>query len=650
MKIIDIEKELNPQQKEAVLHKDGPLLIVAGAGSGKTRVITYKIAYLIDHYNVQPWYILGVTFTNKAAEEMRNRVSQLVGRTINEILIRTFHSICVKILRTEAPYLELPFNFTIIDEIDKNTILKNIINEFEFDKEIYNPQKIGEMISKWKSYEFKPEIEITNSFEENVFEIYRNYENYKKRIGGLDFDDLLLKTVELFKKERKILEKYQTRWKYILVDEFQDTNHIQYKFMKLLSELHKNICVVGDEDQSIYSWRGATVENIFKFQNDIPETQIIKLEQNYRSTQTVLDVASIVISNNIRRSDKRLWCKKGEGEPVKIYKFDYANKEAEFVAKEILNLVYQYNYEYKNIAIFYRTNYLSRSFEMALKSYHIPYIIIGGVRFFERKEIKDILAYMKLIANQNDEISLLRVINIPSRGIGITTINHLKDYSIKKQSPLYKVLHKIEEIKEIKNNLKKNIRSFVNLIEEMRKAQSKLRLSEFVNYIIEKTQYIDYLKHFSPKEFENRKGNLSELIQHIIESERKNPTLSLEEYLETVSLQTSIDEWDAEENNVSLMTLHNAKGLEFDVIFIVGMQDGIFPHYKNINEFRSDLEEERRLFYVGLTRAKEKIYITYSEVRTDFGQAIFVKKSRFIDELPKDRTVFYDRAITKVIL
>ena len=271
MKIIDIEKELNPQQKEAVLHKDGPLLIVAGAGSGKTRVITYKIAYLIDHYNVQPWYILGVTFTNKAAEEMRNRVSQLVGRTINEILIRTFHSICVKILRTEAPYLELPFNFTIIDEIDKNTILKNIINEFEFDKEIYNPQKIGEMISKWKSYEFKPEIEITNSFEENVFEIYRNYENYKKRIGGLDFDDLLLKTVELFKKERKILEKYQTRWKYILVDEFQDTNHIQYKFMKLLSELHKNICVVGDEDQSIYSWRGATVENIFKFQIHSPQ-------------------------------------------------------------------------------------------------------------------------------------------------------------------------------------------------------------------------------------------------------------------------------------------------------------------------------------------------------------------------------------------
>ncbi|HEC93145.1 MAG TPA: ATP-dependent DNA helicase PcrA, partial [Candidatus Atribacteria bacterium] len=554
---MNIEKDLNPQQKEAVLHKDGPILVTAGAGSGKTRVITYRIAYLIAHHNIQPWNILGVTFTNKAAEEMRNRVSQLVGRTINEILIRTFHSVCVKILRIEATYINLPSNFTIVDEVDKKTILKNIINELEFDRDVYNPVQIGEIISKWKSYEFNPEIEVKSEFERNVFEIYKNYENYKKRVGGLDFDDLLLKTVELFKKEKDILKKYQNRWKYILVDEFQDTNHIQYEFMKLLSENHRNVCAVGDEDQSIYSWRGATVENIFKFQHDFPETKIVKLEQNYRSTQTILNVASILISHNIKRSDKKLWCTKGKGEPVKIYKFDSSHNEAEFVASEILNLVHTENYQYKNIAVFYRTNYLSRSFEMALKGYHIPYIIIGGVRFFERKEVKDILAYLKFIANQNDEISLLRIINTPSRGIGVTTLNYLKDYSLEKQIPLYKVLHKVDEISEIKSNIKKNIKSFIQTIEHLKNVRKRL-LSDFVKYVIEEIKYIQYLEKFSPEEFDARTGNISELIQHIKEIEKINPDLTLEEYLEAVSLQTSIDEWDSEQNNVSLMTLHNA--------------------------------------------------------------------------------------------
>ncbi len=639
---MNIEKDLNPQQKEAVLHKDGPILVTAGAGSGKTRVITYRIAYLIAHHNIQPWNILGVTFTNKAAEEMRNRVSQLVGRTINEILIRTFHSVCVKILRIEAPYINLPSNFTIVDEVDKKTILKNIINELEFDRDVYNPVQIGEIISKWKSYEFNPEIEVKSEFERNVFEIYKNYENYKKRVGGLDFDDLLLKTVELFKKEKDILKKYQNRWKYILVDEFQDTNHIQYEFMKLLSENHRNVCAVGDEDQSIYSWRGATVENIFKFQHDFPETKIVKLEQNYRSTQTILNVASILISHNIKRSDKKLWCTKGKGEPVKIYKFDSSHNEAEFVAREILNLVHTENYQYKNIAVFYRTNYLSRSFEMALKGYHIPYIIIGGVRFFERKEVKDILAYLKFIANQNDEISLLRIINTPSRGIGVTTLNYLKDYSLEKQIPLYKVLHKVDEISEIKSNIKKNIKSFIQTIEHLKNVRKRL-LSDFVKYVIEEIKYIQYLEKFSPEEFDARTGNISELIQHIKEIEKINPDLTLEEYLEAVSLQTSIDEWDSEQNNVSLMTLHNAKGLEFDVVFIVGMQDGVFPHYKNINESLYELEEERRLFYVGITRAKEKLYITYPVYRYVFGQEIFADKSRFIDELPKEEVESYDR-------
>ncbi|MBN1898634.1 MAG: exodeoxyribonuclease V subunit gamma [Spirochaetes bacterium] len=638
------QNELNPQQKEAVEYKDGPLLIMAGAGSGKTRVITYRIAYLIGEYGIKPWSILGVTFTNKAASEMQQRVARLLHRKINDIMIRTFHSVCLRILRIEAAHIKLPSHFTIVDEEDKKSILKNIIDESEMDREIYNPKKIGEQISRWKSYEFTPEIEIQSTYEKEMFEIYRNYENYKKRTDCLDFDDLLLKTVELFKKEKTVLEKYRKKWQYILVDEFQDTNHIQYEFTRLLGEKHTNVCVVGDEDQSIYSWRGATPENFFRFQKDFPGFKIIKLEQNYRSTQNILDSATAVISNNIKRSDKKLWGTKGKGDYLRLYKFDQSRDEAEFVIREILNLVHRQDYQYNDIAIFYRTNYLSRSFEISCKGYHIPYVIIGGVRFFERKEIKDILAYLKLIANREDEVSLQRIINIPSRGIGTTTLNRLKDYAFENKVSLFKALLTSNKIEGVKKNIQEKIRSFVDLIQSISQDLKNLKLSEFVLFLIEETGYADYLKNFSPEEFESRRGNISELIQDIREREKKDPSLGLENYLEEASLQTSIDEWDSQDQTISLMTLHNAKGLEFKVVFIVGMQDGVFPHHRNLNEDPEDLEEERRLFYVGLTRARERIYTSYSVIRNFFQQNIPSEMSRFLEELPEDKLEFFDQS------
>ncbi len=635
-------KNLNKEQIEAVEYKDGPLLIIAGAGSGKTRVITYRIANLIGKYNVKPWHILAVTFTNKAAEEMRSRVFELLERDINELMIKTFHSVCLRILRRDSQHIGIDNNFVIVDEVDKKSIVKSIIKDMDLDREIYNPDKIIELIGKWKSYEIEYDIEFRSTFEKISFDIYKEYEKYKERLSGLDFDDLLLKTVKLFKKNRDVLSYYRNKWQYILVDEFQDTNHIQYEFMSLLAREHKNVCVVGDEDQSIYSWRGATVENIFKFQKDFSNAKIIKLEQNYRSTQNILKAASKVISFNKKRSDKVLWSKKGRGELIDIYKFDDTRKESNFVAREIFKLIDSSSYNYRDIAIFYRANYISRSFEMNLREYRIPYVIIGGVKFFERKEVKDILAYLRLINNPNDEISLLRIINVPTRGIGATAIEKLQIYCDKNGMNMYELLLKIDDFKEIKGKAKKGIEDFVNVIEKLKDKRNKYSVSDFTSLIINETGYSEYLKKSPVEEYDMRIGNLSELIEHIKEMESINNSLNIQSFLENISLQTSIDEWDSDDNNLSLMTLHNAKGLEFKVVFIVGMMDGIFPHYKNINEDDYALEEERRLFYVGLTRAKEKVYITLSKERSFFGKPIPSENSRFIDELPDESIKFHN--------
>lgn len=639
---MDLEKDLNKSQLEAVLHRDGPLMVVAGAGSGKTRVITYRIANLIKNYNVKPYNILGVTFTNKAADEMRERIFKLLNKSINEMLIKTFHSTCVWILRRESIYIGIPHNFNIIDEIDQRNIIKKIIEKMnlEFDNEIIK-LKI-EKISKWKNTFLGSEIPFESIDDELTYEIYRNYENYKKNTNSLDFDDLILKVVELFKTEKKILEKYQDIFQYILVDEFQDTNEVQYEFIKLLSIKHRNICVVGDEDQSIYSWRGAKIENIFKFKNDFKDAKIVLLEQNYRSTQNILDFATDIINKNYRIIKKNLYSVKKSGEPVKILQFYDNNQEAQFIAYEILNLTRYYNYSYKDIAVFFRVNYLSRSIENFLKTFNIPYIFIGGVKFFERKEIKDIIAYLKLIENKYDEVSLLRIINIPHRKIGENTLKKIETYATENSITLYDALLEVDKIPQLKTSTKDNIKKFLNEIELLIEKKDKISLTELVNEVINSFEYSEYLSSNFPEDYDLRIGNISELVNHIREIENQKGRLTLSEYLEIISLRSDIDDWDESADSVSLMTLHNAKGLEFKVVFILGLQDKILPHIKSLNDDPYYIEEERRLLYVGVTRAKERLYLTFPEVRNFFGKPVNDAPSRFLLEIDKNLYKFYD--------
>jgi len=639
----EFEKNLNQFQREAVFYKDGPIMVIAGAGSGKTRVITYRIAYLIKNHNIPPYNILGVTFTNKAADEMRERIFSLLGKRFDEMLIKTFHSTCAWILRRESIYLGLPSNFNILDEIDQKTLIKEILKNLQIDFKNDELKIIIEKISKWKNLNLNPELTIKNQFDERIFEIYRNYENYKKSLNLLDFDDLLLKTVELFKKEKKVLEKYENLFKYILVDEFQDTNLVQYEFIKLLGINHQNVCVVGDEDQAIYSWRGATIQNIRNFQKDFKNVKIIVLEQNYRSTQNILNFANEIINQNYSRAtQKNLWSLNGKGDLVKVYKFDSSAAEAKFVASEIIKLKYSSNYKYKDFAIFFRVNYLSRAIENALKSYSIPYIFVGGIRFFERKEIKDLIAYLKVIENENDEISLSRIINIPPRGIGNVTIEKIKKFALENNFSLFKSLENIENIPKISNETKNKVIQFIEKIKNLKKIKDDFKLSDFVKNVINEFDYLKYLEENSDEDFEFRKGNIDELIEHITELE-KNSKIDLRTYLETISLSSEIDELDEKEDAVSIMTLHNAKGLEFKVVFIIGVQDAILPHIKSLNsESLDEIDEERRLLYVGVTRAKEKLFITYPVFRITFDKPIKGDASRFLAEIPEDKFEFYD--------
>lgn len=634
---IDLLKDLNPAQREAVTYDSGPLLVLAGAGSGKTRVLTYRIAYLIGAGKISPWKILAVTFTNKAAGEMRERVENLLGKSRLGVWVSTFHSWCARMLRMEAELLGYTRNFTIYDEADKISVIKKCMEELDISLKRFSPDAIGNRISSakdrlitWQDFS----SQAKDLFEENVSRVYQLYQKKLEDANAFDFDDLIMKTVELFTIYPKVLEKYQNRFQHILVDEYQDTNHAQYVLVNLLASKGRNLCVVGDEDQSIYGWRGADINNILDFEKDYPEAKVIKLEQNYRSTQVILDAAGAVVCNNQDRKGKILYTQIEGGERVRLLILENEHHEAEAVVKQIQHLNHQHDYRLSDFVILYRTNAQSRVLEQKFRDNGIPYLIVGGLRFYERKEVKDILAYLKIFTNPKDDLSLKRIINVSTRGIGAKTISKMENYCLKNRMSLFQGIKEIEKIEGISTRLKNTIHQFSNMLDEFFVLKDKLPIDKFAELIADRTGYLDELKRERTIEAESRIENVRELINAISEFKERSEDPTLEGFLEEVSLITDIDMWDNTKDAVMLMTLHAVKGLEFGVVFIAGLEEGLFPLSRSL-ENPSELEEERRLFYVGMTRAKERLLLSYAHHRRRFGDMENLK-SRFLDEVPPE--------------
>jgi DNA helicase-2/ATP-dependent DNA helicase PcrA len=630
--------DLNPVQQKAVLQTEGPLLVFAGAGSGKTRVLTYRIAYLIQEKGVPPWNILAVTFTNKAADEMRERVNGLLGRSAKGAWISTFHSACVRILRHHIDRLEFGKNFVIYDEQDQERHLKAVMKEMGLDFKIFHPRAVQSSIEQLKNEGITPDQyhpSQFNIFQKRVALVYSRYQEDLHRNNALDFGDLLLFVTILFKRFPDILNSYQALCRYVMVDEFQDTNRIQYRLIQQIVESHQNICVVGDDDQSIYRWRGAEVGNILNFEKDFPGAKVITLEQNYRSTQNILGAANHMVANNRLRKEKLLWTENPTGEPITLYTGDDETEEARFVVGKITEQCRLPLRRYRHMAVFYRINAQSRALEEELVKRQIPYAIVGGLKFYERKEIKDILAYLKLLANSSDGLSLKRVINVPPRGIGEKTIEKIETFSREKGLPLYDGLKKALEEGWLPPAAGEKIQAFLHLIEELREEANTLSLSQLTLDLFAKTGYVGRLKEEGTDEAFSKIENLDELVNVMMESEREGEEVSLDGFLDRVSLVTDVDLYEDKGDRVTLMTLHCAKGLEFPLVFIVGMEEGLLPHYRRGEEIE-DLEEERRLFYVGITRAKEKLYLSRAEKRYTFGVGRANLASRFIEELPME--------------
>lgn len=632
--------DLNPAQKKAVLETEGPLLVFAGAGSGKTRVLTYRIAYLIQEKGISPRNILAVTFTNKAADEMRERVEHLLGGSAKGIWISTFHSACARILRQHIDRLGFGRNFAIYDEEDQERHLKAVMKELELDFKMFHPRAMQSRIDQLKNMGITPEQYRPSAF--NIFEkrlalVYQRYQEDLHRNNGVDFGDLLVLVTLLFKKFPEVLNSYQHLCRYVMVDEFQDTNLIQYQLIRRLVEGHRNICVVGDDDQSIYRWRGAEVGNILNFEKDFPGTRVVTLEQNYRSTRHILQAANHVVRRNRLRKEKVLWTENPEGELLTLYVAEDEEDEAGFVVRKIHEHIHSNpkgsEKPYQDIAVFYRINAQSRALEEELVKNQIPYTIVGGVKFYERKEIKDILAYLRLMANPSDGISLKRIINHPPRGIGEKTVENLVAFSRERGLSLYEGMG--EALKEdwLSHGVRERIRGFIDLIEELRQEAKSLSLSQLTVSLLSRTGYLERLKEEGTDEAFSRIENVNELVSLLTELDEGEETISLEAFLDRVSLVTSVDLYEDKENRVSLMTLHCAKGLEFPVVFIIGMEEGLLPHYRRGEEIE-DLEEERRLCYVGITRAKERLYLSRAERRSTFGVGRANLPSRFLDELP----------------
>ena len=630
----EILQSLNPMQKKAVQTTDGPLLLLAGAGSGKTRVITARIAYLIEK-GIRPFNIMAITFTNKAAREMKERVCA-AAKQGSDVWVSTFHSTCVKILRRTIDNIGYSNNFTIYDAEDSERLIKQIIKAMNLNEKMFTAKSIMYEISNQKNELVDPATyakEAAGDMRlEKIAQVYAAYQSQLRANNALDFDDLIFKTVEVFKNYPDVLEKYQDRFKYIMVDEYQDTNHAQYVFVKLLSSKYENLCVVGDDDQSIYGWIGADIRNILDFEKDHKDTAVIKLEQNYRSTKPILDAANTVIKNNFNRKEKNLWTEKEDGEEITFHVLDSDQKEADFISSQIIEAVNK-GASYNDFAILYRANALSRVIEENFVKKSIPYKLFGGVNFYGRREIRDILAYLKFINNPDDDMALRRIINVPKRGIGTTTVEKTAVFAQANEISLYEALCNIDDIDELKTRAKK-IKEFTSLIAEFTEYEKSHSVSEFIDEILDKTEYIEELKLENTEEATSRIENIQELISKAVEFEKGNEDARLSSFLEDVSLISEIDSLDENEDTVSLMTLHSAKGLEFPTVFIAAFEEGIFPSYRCVMDpDPNSMEEERRLCYVGITRARNKLYLTAARSRLHNGKYISNSPSRFVKEL-----------------
>lgn len=641
---MSIYDTLNEQQKEAVLHTEGPLLILAGAGSGKTRVLTHRIAYLIEEKGINPWNILAITFTNKAAGEMRERVDNLVGFGSESIWVSTFHSMCVRILRRYIDLLGFDTNFTIYDTDDQKTLMKDICKLLQIDTKLFRERSLLAAISQAKNELVTPEefrIQAQGDFSrQKIASVYEEYEKQMRANNALDFDDLLVKAVQLFQTQADVLDYYQERFRYIMVDEYQDTNTVQFELVRLLSAKYRNLCVVGDDDQSIYKFRGANIRNILDFEQVFPDAKVIKLEQNYRSTSNILNAANAVIRHNHGRKDKTLWTDNGEGDKINVRQFDTAFDEAEYIVGDIRERVESGKAAYNDHAILYRTNAQSRMFEEKFVTANIPYKIVGGINFYARREIKDLLAYLKTIDNGRDDLAVRRIINVPKRGIGLTSINRVQEYAFGREIGFYEALRAVDLIPNIGRGASK-LESFVALIEHFKTDAKELTISELMQEILEETGYIESLKEEGSEEAESRIENIDELISKITAYEEtcgdRDEPATLNGFLEEVALVADIDSLDESNDYVVLMTLHSAKGLEFPHVYLAGMEDGIFPSYMTITaDDPEEVEEERRLCYVGITRAEEELTLTCARRRMIRGETQYNKMSRFLKEIPME--------------
>ena len=628
---------LNEQQQEAVFCTEGPLLLLAGAGSGKTRVLTHRIAYLMDQ-GVNPYHIMAITFTNKAAKEMRERVDDLVGFGAEHIWVSTFHSTRVRILRRHIDKLGSGNSFTIYDADDQKSLIKQICKQYKIDTKMMPERKIINEISSAKDEFMTPsEYETRHQYDfkkKKIAQIYKEYQKQLKANNALDFDDLIFKTVELFQFHPEVLDYYQERFRYIMVDEYQDTNTIQFQLVSMLARKYQNLCVVGDDDQSIYKFRGANVKNILNFENVFPEAVTIKLEQNYRSTKNILNAANEVIKHNKGRNTKKLLTENEEGDLIEFHQYGTEYEEARKIIHEIEDLSKE-GYDYKNMAILYRTNAQSRVFEESFMIKNIPYRIVGGTNFYQRKEVKDILSYLKVVDNGLDDLAVRRIINVPRRGIGAATIEKINVYAVEHNVSFLDACFSSDSIDTL-GNAKKKINGFADLIREFRRKMQEGSLEELFKYITDETGYIANLKAEETEEAEGRIENINELLNKVVTYEQEAEEASLSELLEEIALVADIDNLEDSDNRVVLMTLHSAKGLEFPYVFICGMEDGIFPSYMTVmSEDDDDMEEERRLCYVGITRAKKKLYLSAAKRRLMQGRTQFNKVSRFIDEIPE---------------
>ena len=630
--MINLES-LNEKQKEAVLHNKGPLLVLAGAGSGKTRVLTTSIANLIENEDIDPRNILAITFTNKAANEMKERISSLLNMDVSHLWIGTFHSICARILRMNIEKIGYSSNFTIYDTNDQRTLVKEIIKDLNYKDEI-SPRDAQNLISSLKNKSISPKefLNIDEYYKNHneYYEVYRHYEKRKFEYNALDFDDLIEKVLLLFSKDSDTLRYYQNKFEYIFVDEYQDTNASQYELIKYFADYHKNVVVVGDADQSIYSFRGADINNILNFEKDFDNAKVIKLEQNYRSTSNILDTANLLIVNNIERKDKNLWTANGTGDQVVYKNNSVESEESKFVVDEIKKLTNE-GYSYSDIAILYRTNAQSRSFEEALMKNLIDYKVIGGLKFYDRKEIKDLVSYLKIIVNPKDDIALKRIINEPKRGIGVKSVEQLSSIASENDISIIDLIKNPTYGGLLTDRLRKLANKFYNPLSEIFENVNNYTITDLINDVLDKSGYLKALESSYSVEDRARIDNLNEFISAAGEYEENNPEDTIYDYLENLSLISDMEKTEDKENSILLMSMHAAKGLEFPIVFVVGMDEGLFPGKRSIDE--GNIEEERRLFYVAITRAKERLYLTSSQVRRAYGKPVYYKGSRFLDEI-----------------